>query len=269
MRASEVRLLLTYSGKNMKYALLNEKKTEAQPGLKGTCSYCQSETVAKCGRVKIWHWAHKSKLTCDAWWENETEWHRKWKNHFPTDWQEKVHVDSVSGEKHIADIKTDKELVIEFQHSAIKPDEIKSREAFYKNMVWVVDGMRLKRDYPRFCKGMDGREPFFKGFFLSADPGECFPTSWLTSSVPVYFDFQRDALWVLFPAVEGYAVIAGVPREQFIEFSTNAPYFLFARDLLNFIPKYLQNQRKRSAVIQARGYSYPAPRRYSKKHFRL
>jgi competence protein CoiA len=255
----------------MKFAMVNEQKTGAQPGLKGNCIYCQSNAITKCGSVKIWHWAHKSKISCDSWWENETEWHRKWKNLFPREWQEKIHIDSVTGEKHIADIKTNKELVIEFQHSAIKSDEIKSREAFYQNMVWVVDGTRLKKDYPRFCKGMKGQKPFFKGFFLTALPGECFPASWLTSSAPVYFDFQgglpdmqRSALWCLFPAVKGHAVITGVPRDQFIEFSSTAPHLLFARDLLNFIPEYLQGKRKRTAVSQA-GYPNIVSRRYARR----
>ena len=41
------------------------------------------------------------------------------------------------GEKHIADVKTDQDCVIEFQHTYIKPDERRSREEFYKNIVWV------------------------------------------------------------------------------------------------------------------------------------
>lgn len=255
-----------------KFALVNGEREEPQKGLQGVCEICQSVLIAKCGDERIKHWAHKSKIPCDPWWENETEWHKKWKNLFPRDWQEKIHTNSSTGEKHIADVKTDKELVIEFQYSAIKSDEIKSREAFYKNMVWVVDGTRLKKDYPRFCAGMNGKKPFFKGFFLSPFPGECFPTSWLASSAPVYFDFQGDspdvqhpALWCLFPAVEGHAVIAGVPREQFIEFSKTAPHLLFARELLNVIPEYLQSQRQRTVAANLN----MAPRSYTRKQFRL
>src|SRR5687768_10707008 len=132
----------------MKFALVNGHKTEPQPNLQGICANCHNETLSKCGQVKIWHWAHKSKLHCDQWWENETEWHRTWKNHFPTECQENIHIDSITGEKHIADIKMANGLVIEFQHSAIHPTEIQGRETFYKNMLWVVDGTRLKRDSP-------------------------------------------------------------------------------------------------------------------------
>lgn len=223
----------------MKFALVNGHKTESQPGLKGTCLNCKRDTVAKCGQVKIWHWAHKSKFSCDPWWENETEWHRAWKNNFPTDWQENIHTDSVTGKKHIADIKTVSGLVIEFQHSAIPPAELQSREAFYKNMVWVVDGTRLKRYYSRFYKGfIDVRRMPVPGFFLSAFPEECFPESWLKSLVPVFFDFQginptdppdemRTTLWCLFPGrIKGSALIIGVSRKEFVEL---APTTLLAK----------------------------------------
>lgn len=89
--------------------------------MRGLCPYCGSEVIAKCGRIKIWHWAHKGMSSCDPWWENETEWHRTWKNHFPLEWQEQIARDPISGETHIADVKTPHGLVIEFQHSSIDP----------------------------------------------------------------------------------------------------------------------------------------------------
>ena len=42
---------------------------------------------------------------------------------------------------HIADVKTDRGIVIEFQHSFLHRNERESREKFYQNMVWVVDGL--------------------------------------------------------------------------------------------------------------------------------
>ena len=84
----------------MKFALVNKIKTEATPGSKGLCQICDSELVAKCGEIRVHHWSHKSKRDCDPWWENESEWHRAWKNEFPIDWQEIVHHDE-NGERHI------------------------------------------------------------------------------------------------------------------------------------------------------------------------
>ena len=265
----------------MKFAVINGEKSEAQPSLRGTCAHCQSDTIAKCGDQRIRYWAHKSKIPCDSWWENETEWHRAWKNRFRTEWQEKIHSDPIAGEKHIADIKTDKEFVIEFQHSAIKPSELKSREDFYKNMVWVVDGTRLKRDYPRFCKGFSDLMRTVKFFFLSVFPNECFPASWLKSSVPVYFDFQGSnpadqqdkklsLLWCLFPnRVEGYAVVAGVPPEEFIKLASTDSHLLSARGNLSYISEYIRLQRESAAAHARREYSNAASRQYARRHFRL
>ena len=127
----------------MKFALVDGNKTEATRGIKGICPSCGSEVIAKCGEVKINHWAHKGTRICDIWWENETEWHRQWKNNFPNDWQEVVNFD-VKGEKHIADVKTDEGWVLEFQHSYLKPEERNSRNEFYSKLVWVIDGLEEK-----------------------------------------------------------------------------------------------------------------------------
>jgi len=234
----------------MEFALVNGSRAEAQPGLQGTCAFCQSDTFARCGTERIWHWAHKGK--CDPWREEETAWHRAWKKHFPEEWREITHTDSTTGERHIADIKTDKEFVIEFQHSAIKSSELQSREAFYKNMVWVVDGTRLSMDYRRFCKGsndfnsgegcVDSRSSIWNGVFSTYFPEECFPKRWLTSSVPVYVDFQgiapdqpdekRAVLWCLLPGdAGGRVVVARLGRKDFIEAALTASHLLLAQDI--------------------------------------
>ena len=134
----------------MKFAIVDGKKVEATPGARGLCPSCISEMIAKCSpeKKRVWHWAHKGKRSCDPWWENETEWHRAWKGYFPDDWQEVVHR-AENGEKHIADVKTDQGWVLEFQHSYLKSEERYSREAFYRKLVWVVDGTRTSRSFLR------------------------------------------------------------------------------------------------------------------------
>ena len=116
----------------MKFALVNGQRQEARPNLSGKCPNpsCDRPMVAKCGEVKIWHWAHQGRRFCDPWWENETDWHRAWKDRFPINWQEVVH-HAETGEKHIADVKTDRGWVIEFQHSPLEPEERRSRETCY------------------------------------------------------------------------------------------------------------------------------------------
>lgn len=174
----------------MKFANFEDTRIEATKGAKGFCPICGSALIAKCGEFKINHWAHKSISNCDRWWETEELWHRTWKNNFPTEWQEFVMFDEKTGEKHIADIRTDQKLVIEFQHSHIIPQERISREQFYKNVIWVVDGSRLKRDYDRFVKGCANiRETNILGHYIVGFPDECFPKTWIGSNVYVVFDF--------------------------------------------------------------------------------
>jgi competence protein CoiA len=129
----------------MKFATVQGQKREAVPGAYGACPSCGGTVIAKCGDTRVWHWAHKGARVCDQWWEPETEWHRNWKNEFPADWQEVIHL-ALDGERHIADVKTTSGRVIEFQHSFLKAEERVAREAFYGRMVWVVDGCRRKRD---------------------------------------------------------------------------------------------------------------------------
>ena len=137
----------------MKFALLNDKRIEATKRAKGVCPSCGSELVAKCGEIKVHHWSHKKKCD-DYWWENETEWHRNWKNKFPKEWQEIIQKDE-SGEKHIADVKTSSGWVIEFQHSAIAREERDSRDYFYNKLIWIVDGTRRTTDIKQFDSLID------------------------------------------------------------------------------------------------------------------
>jgi len=131
----------------MKYSFVDNIKVEAFHGGKGLCPCCNKETVAKCGSKRLHHWAHKSMKHCDDWWENETEWHRKWKSFFPKEWQEVVLFDNKTGEKHIADVKTDNGFVLEFQNSPMSLNELESRENFYKKMLWIINGDKFKHKF--------------------------------------------------------------------------------------------------------------------------
>lgn len=129
----------------MKYAFKNGQKILASnSGDLATCPWCKSDVRAHCGRFVIWHWKHVSKYSCDPWWEPETEWHRNWKDYFPKEWQEVIHHDPITNEKHIADLKNDSGIVVEFQNSSISYDELLQRENFYKKLVWVVNAEPFK-----------------------------------------------------------------------------------------------------------------------------
>jgi hypothetical protein len=215
---------------NTKYALVNNIRTEAEKGLTGVCPFCSSAMIAKCGNIRMKHWAHKSLTHCDSWFERETEWHRQWKNHFDASWQEFIFKNKTSGEKHIADVHTEHGLVIEFQHSPIDTDEQNQREQFYENMIWVVDGSRLKRDYIRFHDGIKNFQiTRVMDLYLLPNPKESFPINWVDRAVPVVIDFKgletfdneadlRNYLFCLMPKNNaGQCYLSIISRSLFIE----------------------------------------------------
>ncbi len=202
----------------MKYSSVNGERQEAQPNLSGRCQYCDSPTTAKCGDMRIWHWAHRGR--CDPWKEGETEWHRAWKGQFPEEFQEVIQY-AEDGEKHIADVKIDQGYVIEFQYSPIKSEERKAREDFYGNMVWIVSGTRRLKDKDAFkdvwtsATPLDGRmnlrrlqRPVGKNALLR---------DWGDSKMPVFFDFGEELLWGILPKTLGERLhICSIERDKLI-----------------------------------------------------
>jgi competence protein CoiA len=243
----------------MQYAIIDGVRSEAAPGLTGSCHCCGQPTVAKCGERRVWHWAHKGKRTCDEWWEPETAWHRKWKNRFPTEWQEVIG-HAPDGEKHIADVRTAHGMVIEFQHSHLKPEERRSREQFYGNMVWVVDGRRLKRDYTRFLKGKsDFRKTPMEGVLVASFVEESFPGNWIDSGVLVAFDFysseegedfpEKDVpLWFLLPGrAGGSALLGSLRRDMFVQLAMERGHILHAKEIVELIGNHYRQSREQAA----------------------
>jgi len=174
----------------------------------------------------------------------------------------------------------------------IDPQERISREQFYKNMVWVVDGTRLKRDYPRFLKEWksDGisevrqtdKSRIFKVWF----PEFCFPEAWLKSYVPIVFDFRgdgsiddseglRNTLYCLFPQVGRHARVAEISRKAFINAITNGEWTLRVREFIKDFRKQdeieLREQRQISHSSNKVIYSWrgiPHYRKYFSKSYK-
>lgn len=215
----------------MKYAILEGERREAIPGLRAECPGCQTAMVAKCGERRIWHWAHVGARNCDHWWEPETEWHRAWKDKFPSEWQEAVQW-ADNGEKHVADVKSAHGGVLEFQHSYLRSEERRAREGFYgRAMAWVVDGQRLALSVPRFFRAL--RESQVVSFapltYRSPSTDGGLLRDWIDSQVPVFFDFgdaideplglrfAEQVLWLLHPtSVKGRADLIPVLRSELI-----------------------------------------------------
>lgn len=216
----------------MKFSIVEGERREARPGLSAKCLHCGDTMIAKCGQYRVWHWAHQRTCNCDSWWKPETPWHRDWKNVFPESWQEISHT-SENGEKHIADVKTENGVVLEFQHSCLHPDERDARESFYPKMVWVVNGLRRTRDRARFHAGIAaGSIVKFKPLTISfpLNRGGALIRDWAGRRAPVYFDFGNfseptDALrlngpiiWRLCPrSPNGEAHLSPVLKTSFLE----------------------------------------------------
>jgi competence protein CoiA len=130
----------------LQFALLNGERVTAIPGASANCPACGAVMLPKCGPRVMHHWAHGGRRNCDPWWENETEWHREWKDLFPIECREVMHV-APDGEIHRADIKTPTGIYIEVQHSPMSDIERISRERFYENLVWIVDGRRFSSSF--------------------------------------------------------------------------------------------------------------------------
>lgn len=160
----------------MQYATVNGSRASATPEGRGHCPLCQGEVIARCGAINVWHWAHASRADCDTWSEGESEWHRAWKDRFPRQWRE------FTMYPHRADVKAPR-LVIELQASSISVDEIAAREAFYEQMIWLINARNFKLNI-RDC----GWYVTFRWKFPRK--------TWWHSSKPLFFDLGDRLLQI-------------------------------------------------------------------------
>ena len=162
----------------MRWALLGSERIEATPGATAACPVCGAPVRAKCGEIVSWHWAHKTK-DCDSWSEPESEWHIKWKQRFPSDWQEVV-----MGH-HRADVRTPFG-VLEFQRSSISIATITEREQFYGAMAWVADASEWwLMDQDSYEKKLPS------GYARWLYPRKC----WQLSSAQLFLDRGDQVIW--------------------------------------------------------------------------
>ncbi|SDF62138.1 competence protein CoiA [Chitinophaga filiformis] len=130
----------------IRYANVNGQRREPEKGLKGTCPGCGKGLNAKCGEIRIHHWAHESRKDCDLWWEQMTEWHLDWQNQFPQGWRENIITKKETEDYHQADIQTPDGIIIKFQHSNLSLVDIESRNNFYEKLIWVVNAKQFKHN---------------------------------------------------------------------------------------------------------------------------
>lgn len=114
---------------------------EAEKGKQYYCPLCNGELIQKLGDIRKHHYAHKSGVeNCDGWHYDTTEWHTNWQKLFPEECREVVK--TAGNEKHRADVLIGN-VVIEFQHSSLSPEEFEERNGFYTELgyivIWVFD----------------------------------------------------------------------------------------------------------------------------------
>lgn len=120
------------------------KRPPLEKGERTTCRDCGGLLTAVMPVENVRHWRHKAG-DCDRWSEPEGPWHLEWKEQFDLSCREVCLTDSVSGERHRADVLCNlgapQATVLELQYSPMPEAERIAREVFYQRshrMYWLV-----------------------------------------------------------------------------------------------------------------------------------
>ena len=102
--------------------------------------------VARQGPKITWHFAFypgQVVFDCDrkGYKVGKTFWHEIWQSYSPSSQVEVYRWKNVGDITvcHIADLIDKEEYVVEFQHSSITLEDVRSREQVYDNMYWLID----------------------------------------------------------------------------------------------------------------------------------
>lgn len=117
------------------------------------------------------------------------------------DWTEVVL--SSNSTRHIADIRTDNDVVIELQHSPISPEVNRAREAFYgERMLWLVDASQFQHNftvYSGYLYSLGGRVPPATPQTVQRFMWKWARKGWFGAARNIFFDFGgRYVYWIHF-----------------------------------------------------------------------
>lgn len=144
----------------MEFALSeNGERIKATKHAKGFCNICGKPLRPHLHVSYDPHWAHLSKEVCDPWWEEESDWHKKWKNLVDEQFRE-VPIEK-NGVKHRADICLVSGIVVELQHSALSTEERCERETFYERMIWIIHLPKSKIKLLNHCYQKDVFDDYY------------------------------------------------------------------------------------------------------------
>lgn len=103
--------------------------------------------IAKRGKILAHHFAYYDRddasILNDTWYQSKKvdggkgQWHTEWQELSDPEYVEVIK--EKDGVRHIADMISKNDYVIEFQHSPMNQREIREREDFYGDMFWVID----------------------------------------------------------------------------------------------------------------------------------
>ena len=103
-----------------------------------------------------------------------------------------------SYEKHIADIYTVNQFVLEIQSYSIDEEEARSRESFYERLIWVINGAKNDFDKIYFNMSLCGPYPDDPSLRNIHWCGRSkLLHKWSRSTKPVFLDFGGDSVWQL------------------------------------------------------------------------
>ncbi len=257
------------------YAIVDGVRTHISNAARlqhGLCPVCGAELVARKGRFREDHWWHVNGARCDPWYQPKGPWHRYWQNMFPKECQEVVVEGDVDGVRvrHIADVKTPGGVVMEVQYSAITPDTVKIREAFYGKMIWLASMRRVESDMT-VLTALKRNGPYpveGESAWVIEDPRLAGNQKWFLASKPVAFDFagwfdkpeSDEHLYCLLPTFTGgpERVCIEVDRYKLMEALRNSTCGRLLRQWKDAVPDIIRRynvsveERKRQAEAEAK-----------------
>ncbi|MFA6186935.1 MAG: competence protein CoiA family protein [Phycisphaerae bacterium] len=125
----------------MLYGIANNgSRIFADKDILATCPHCKGGLVAKCGQIKVHHWAHKQAKGC-LYSHGMTKWHYDWlihfNNHLSQGWEIEYFFNSVRFDAY----NSGKKIAIEFQR-IIDLDYINQKIEVCKNagikLYWII-----------------------------------------------------------------------------------------------------------------------------------
>lgn len=101
--------------------------------------------ISRQGTKMSWHFAFSPGqviFDCDRKeYKNKTLWHELWQSYSPSSHVEVYRWKNIENDTicHIADLIDKEGYIVEFQHSSISLEDVRSREQVYDQMYWIID----------------------------------------------------------------------------------------------------------------------------------